>query len=139
MLTHAGDRCATYIEPFVGMAGVAAHVPPTLKRKLVPMLHDMEFRAADYRSLLPVPGDLIYCDPPYRNTTGYGATPAFDSAVFWSTVDTWCAWGAVVLVSEFTAPRHWFPVWSKKRAVSVSIGGGMRRTEGLYASWPFLR
>jgi DNA adenine methylase len=41
-------------------------------------------RCAPYEELRPR-GALIYCDPPYRGTTGYGGRP-FDHAAFWATV-----------------------------------------------------
>lgn len=58
----------------------------------------------DYREIPTPPSSLIYCDPPYANTTGYSKTPTFDHGAFWS----WCrdkkAEGHTVFVSEYTAP-----------------------------------
>lgn len=55
-------------------------------------------------------GDVVYCDPPYRGTTGY-KTGTFDHDAF----DTWAeeqvTKGAQVFVSEFNAPPHWEVVW----------------------------
>lgn len=44
---------------------------------------------------------LVYCDPPYANTTGYRAK--FDSERFWAVVRGWSRSNAVV-VSEYSAP-----------------------------------
>ncbi len=46
-------------------------------------------------------GALIYCDPPYANTTGYRVK--FDNERFWSVVREWSAENTVV-VSEYSAP-----------------------------------
>ncbi len=55
---------------------------------------------------------LIYCDPPYASTTGYGATGKFDSGKFWA----WCRTMSVyndVYVSEYAAPADFTRVWEK--------------------------
>lgn len=67
-------------------------------------LSGADIRCCDYREIPTPPNSLIYCDPPYANTTGYGETPTSDHGAFW----TWCrdkkASGHVVFVSEYTAP-----------------------------------
>ena len=68
---------------------------------------------ADFRDLI-VPADaVVYADPPYAGTTGYGAAGAFDSSEFWRVASSWAEGGAVVLVSEQTAPPEWVSVWAK--------------------------
>ncbi len=55
-----------------------------------------------------ITGDaVVYCDPPYRGTTGYPAVGAFDSDRFWKTATEWSHRGAAVLVSEYNAPAGW--------------------------------
>lgn len=61
------------------------------------------FSACSYADLAISSGGVYYCDPPYANTTGYGAVGLFDSSAFWD----WCrevAQSNVVLVSEYAAP-----------------------------------
>lgn len=77
----------------------------TSKRSLMkqlPYIKNVEFRYGLYDSHKPE-GMVIYCDPPYANTTQYGAFKGFDSAKFWQTVREWSA-NNTVLVSEYVAP-----------------------------------
>lgn len=66
-------------------------------------------------------GLLIYCDPPYRDTTGYAGVPAFDHELFWRRCFDWAHSGAAVFVSEFAAPEldGIAEVWQKERANQV--------------------
>jgi len=77
---------------------------------------------------------LVYLDPPYANTAGYGGTPRFDAAALWDTAREWSRRGAVVLVSEYAAPPNFVSVASQSKPSSMA--GGHRqapRTERLYA------
>lgn len=77
------------------------------------------FRTIDFLTLAaaPPPGTLVYCDPPYVGTTGYGMR--FDHDLFWSV----CLWlarsGCAVYVSEFSAPSFCAEVWRKDRKMTV--------------------
>lgn len=73
---------------------------------------NVEFILSDYRNLNITEQDAVYCDPPYSATTAY-AVGGFDSADFWRTAESWAASGAMVLVSELTAPEGWRSVWSR--------------------------
>lgn len=74
---------------------------------------EVTFACASYTDYHPGPGVLAYCDPPYAGTSGY-KTGAFDSARFWAVMSQWVDAGAVVLVSEFSAPAGWTSVWSRE-------------------------
>ena len=63
---------------------------------------------------------LVYCDPPYEGTTGYGAVGRFDSEQFWDTMREWTLRGAKVFVSEYTAPADFIAVWRLKARVTLS-------------------
>ncbi|MGQ3385280.1 DNA adenine methylase [Glutamicibacter sp. TV12E] len=79
---------------------------------------------ASYEDLSPMPGDVIYCDPPYRDTTGY-KTGAFDSPRFWAIAQAWAEAGASVYVSEYDAPEGWIAIWEKP--VTISLVGGTKQ------------
>jgi DNA adenine methylase len=67
-----------------------------------------------------VKGCLIYCDPPYKNTSGYSAAgDSFDSKKFWDTVRKWSE-DNIVVVSEYTAPDDFECIWSKQRKESIA-------------------
>ena len=54
---------------------------------------------------------VIYCDPPYANTSGYSV--AFDQAAFIETCLRLARWGNIVLVSEYALEHPLFAeVWS---------------------------
>ena len=56
---------------------------------------------------------VIYCDPPYAETTDYKAVDAFDSEKFF----TWCREkhkeGHTVFISEYQAPNDFTLVFEK--------------------------
>lgn len=94
------------------------------------------FMVADYGELEGFAGEgaVIYCDPPYANTTAYAGAGAFDSATFWRTARRWSNQGAAVLVSEYAAPAGWATVWETERHVSTARDNrGARATDRLFA------
>lgn len=81
--------------------------------KQFPNLRGVRFECCDYRKLDIPPNSIIYCDPPYRGTTGY-ASGAFDHDYFWRWCEDMHALGHSVFVSEYEAPANWKCVWSKE-------------------------
>lgn len=83
-------------------------------------------------------GVVVYCDPPYAGTSGYPSVNGrrgFDHARFWQWARRRSLDGALVLVSEQTAPPDFRPVWSRtiKRKMHISdANGGKSRTEHLF-------
>ena len=71
--------------------------------KHLPYIATAQFKFCSYKDLEPV-DSLIYCDPPYQNTTSYGAVEAFNHDEFWQKVREWSKRNAV-LVSEYQAPE----------------------------------
>lgn len=76
-----------------------------------------------FKDITPAAGDVVYCDPPYADTTGY-TTGGFDHAEFWAWADELTSRGVRVFVSELTAPEGWVCIWSKTRSVTVTSQGG---------------
>ena len=71
-----------------------------------------EFTNLDYRQV-PIPrGAVVYADPPYADTTGYG-NEKFDSAEFWSCMRLLATTGYTVFISEQTAPPDFVCIWEK--------------------------
>jgi len=62
------------------------------------------FYAAFLECFVPAYNCLVYCDPPYENTTGYGAVGEFDTVAFWERVRWLENHGHTVVVSEYQAP-----------------------------------
>lgn len=94
----------------------------------------------DYRDWGILPGTAIYCDPPYANTTPYGAVDGFDHAEFWQTMDSWSDQGARVFVSEHIAPDHWLPIWEHESTASLkATANNGKRIERLFISESYWR
>ncbi len=90
---------------------------------------DVGFEFCDYRCAPR--GDIIYCDPPYRGTLGYGAVDPWDPDTFWG----WAlerSRHSMVAVSEMQAPAGWIPLLTFDVQHRIATGGGGRRIEHLY-------
>lgn len=98
--------------------------------KLKPLLENIDFVSCDYKSLTIPPKSLIYCDPPYKNTVGYGFK--FNHDLFYQ----WCRdkvdEGHLVFVSEYDLPNEFELVWSKKVNNLVSKNNSKTSIEKLY-------
>jgi len=101
-----------------------------------PGLMNVELSCVSYDTHQPT-GYLIYCDPPYANTTAYAGAPPFDSARFWAMCRWWAANDNIVLVSEYEAPSDIPVCWEKQ--VQTEIRGKLGRidrTEKLFLLMP---
>ncbi len=99
--------------------------------KLNPLIQGIGLYSCDYKSLAIPKRSLIYCDPPYRNTAGYGFEFNHDE------FDDWCRdrvkEGHYVFVSEYNMPEDFELVWSKEVKVTVSTkSNNMTKTEKLF-------
>ena len=74
-------------------------------------LQGVSFLHRAYSECAPV-NSLVYCDPPYANTTQGYSCALFDSGLFWNTMQHWASKGNMVLVSEYAAPEFAREVWS---------------------------
>lgn len=72
---------------------------------------------------------LVYCDPPYANTTQYGAFDGFDHDLFWQTMREWVAAGNTVVVSEYSAPPDFPCVHEMHSQMGLTSGGDAQRTK----------
>lgn len=76
-----------------------------------------------YQEHIITPDTLVYCDPPYQNTTAYqGNENAFNHEEFWQVMNDWTNKGAIVLVSEYSAPSEWIACSESEKRVTVSAG-----------------
>jgi DNA adenine methylase len=75
---------------------------------------------------------LIYCDPPYKNTTPYEGVLPFDYDLFLTKINQWSFY-ADVFVSEYDLPIG-NCIWSSSVDVTISGGGrkGKKAVESLY-------
>ena len=101
-----------------------------------PLLKGVSFFCGSYLELdIPESPSLIYCDPPYRNTQGYGEP--FDSDVFWEWCRVLSTNGHILFISEYSAPSDIPCIWEKTRAASLDRNtGGKISTEKLFYMGP---
>lgn len=92
------------------------------------------FARADYREAVELyKTELVYCDPPYAGTTGYGAVGDFNTVDFWDEIRT-ISQTRLVLVSEYEAPSDFREVVEAKSRMGLAARGGKElRVERLFA------
>lgn len=84
-------------------------------------LQNVKLTASSVFDLEIPPQSIIYCDPPYANTTKY--KDDFDHAKFWQWCREKCAEGHQVFISEYNAPDDFVCVWQQELNVSVAKYG----------------
>jgi len=101
-------------------------------RNQAPNIKDITFISDDYRNIKAF-NAVIYCDPPYANTTRY--RDDFNHEDFWDWVRK-MSQDNTVLVSEYNAPEDFEIIW--ELPVKTSLGSGVneaghqRRVERLF-------
>lgn len=84
-------------------------------------LYGIEFICSDYSTLKIPSHSIIYCDPPYANTTKY--RNEFNHSQFFD----WCTLkakeGHLVFLSEYEAPKPFTCIWQKELKSSLSANG----------------
>lgn len=93
--------------------------------KQVKMLEGCRMENFNYFDLVIPLESIVYCDPPYAGTTGYGSTIDYD--VFWQWAANLRAFGHSVFVSEYSIPAcyaaEWECVWEQSVKSSLSANG----------------
>lgn len=95
-------------------------------------LQRADFICGDYRDVEIPDGAVIYADPPYQNTTGYG-TGMFDSNEFWQYMRE-LSKNHKVFISEQTAPSDFICIYEKplRRTLDVNKDNNFMATEKLF-------
>ena len=98
--------------------------------RLKPLLEGIELYSCDYQSLEIPDRSLIYCDPPYADTSGYGFD--FSHEEFY----VWCQnkvlEGHYLFVSEYNMPDLFEEVWSTEVVVTLCRNRVSRKVERLF-------
>lgn len=79
---------------------------------------------ASYDECPVPPGAVIYCDPPYADTTNGYSTGSFDHSRFWEGVRAAERVGHAVFVSEYTAPPDFDVVATFAKKVTMDKRNG---------------
>ena len=98
--------------------------------KQIPNLKNIIFENKSYDELKLPENSLIYCDPPYQNTTKYKDEINYDR--FWN----WCIEkkneGHTIFISELKAPEQFKCIWSKDLLATTSMNNYKTQTERLF-------
>ena len=91
-----------------------------------------QFTCQDYRDVIIPNNSIVYADPPYNNTTGYGKDK-FNSDEFWEYMRV-ISKNNKVFISEQTAPNDFECVWEKEftRTLDVNKDNQFKVTEKLF-------
>lgn len=93
-------------------------------------LQSLECLEMDYRDVQLPDGCVVYCDPPYAGTNGYGLhKSAFDQEAFWN-------WARkcerLLFISEYSAPVDFVPIVEVPHRSRLSATTSNRVTECLF-------
>jgi len=98
--------------------------------KLRPYLQGVELHHSSYIDLKIPSQSIIYCDPPYAGTTGYGV--GFNHNIFYD----WCrlqkAKGHTIFISEYGMPKDFKCIWSMQLTQNIKQKGSARTIEKLF-------
>jgi DNA adenine methylase len=89
----------------------AAQAKRSLLKKME-TLKEATIHNLDYRLVFIPEDSVVYCDPPYKNTTGYSNSDKFNHEEFWQYVRDMSRYNTV-FVSELTAPEDFTAIWKK--------------------------
>lgn len=135
--------CASYKSKFFGGYANGVHTKTgairnytdesirSLKRQRE-ALSGIPFICCDYRDWLNVKNAVIYCDPPYRETTQY-SSGLFDSDAFFD----WCravAQNNVLIVSEYDAPEDFTSIDAFGIRATLGAGQAEKRAERIFTT-----
>jgi DNA adenine methylase len=101
--------------------------------KQAPKLKGVEFSAKNYTGFdndFP-DNSLIYCDPPYADTTKYKS--GFNHTEFWDWCEEMEGKGHYMFVSEYSAPKNWYSIWEKEVNNSLTKETGAKK--GIEKLW----
>lgn len=95
-------------------------------------LKNAKFVCNDYRNVAIPEDAIIYADPPYANTTGYGGDK-FDTDAFWEYMRV-LSKKHKVFISELNAPDDFICIWEKplRRTLDVNKNNNFMSTEKLF-------
>lgn len=136
MIAFAGIGCSYSGKWFGGYArgndanGVPRNYAKESRDNLLKQASNLKgitFIHSSYEALtLPINGaSIIYCDPPYMNTTRYAEKIEHDR--FWQWCDMQIERGHKVFVSEYNAPEGWRCIWSKEVNNSLTKDTGCKQ------------
>lgn len=93
--------------------------------------NDVKLKQGPYTQFSSLKNYVIYCDPPYTNTTHSYDADNFSSERF----HDWCrkmSKNNIVFVSEYNAPSDFEKIYSKSTPIKLNKSKSMKTVENLY-------
>jgi DNA adenine methylase len=118
--SFGGKFNAGYARDKTGKRNYASESKRNLMKQATKLGSNLSIKEGSYTTIdLDIPKAIIYCDPPYQNTTKYKVSE-FDYVNFYD----WCrlakSKGHEVFLSEYQAPTDFTEVWSKQVNCSLT-------------------
>jgi len=123
-LSYGGKWFGGYRRDSIGLRNYSLEAYNDVMKQ-VPLIKDIIFEEGDYSDMYIPPNSIIYCDPPYRSTTGY--KNRFNHGRYWNWVRDMCKQGHQVFASEYEAPDDFKCVWSKETTNSLTKDTGAKK------------
>lgn len=76
-------------------------------------IKDATFTCLDYKDVEIPPNAIVYCDPPYFQTTSYSNSKDFNHKEFWAYMRK-LSTDHIVFISEENAPEDFVSIWQKE-------------------------
>lgn len=94
---------------------------------------NVTFICSDYKDINIPDNSVVYCDPPYQNTSqkGYADNNSFDYTYFWDWVRE-ISKRCIILVSEYNAPEDFNCIWEKEVSTNLSVQKRKKDIEKLF-------
>ena len=105
--------------------------------KQIKNLQNVNFFQANFLQTEPLEDNMvIYCDPPYKETTGYDGAGNWEPKKFWNRVRELTDKGHKLLVSEYQAPEDFEIIWQRqtKTDLNTKEGGKDDRIEKIFST-----
>lgn len=141
-LVAVAGFCATYNSKwFGGYAGIVKTKLGTYRNyydesirnilKQIVKLKDVNFVCEDYKYFSNYKNCLIYCDPPYQNTTRYDYIKDFNYEEYWNWIRSMSKYN-IVIVSEYNAPKDFCVIFEKTLTTTLDKNSRKIDTEKLF-------
>lgn len=136
-VSYNGKRWAGYGPTASGRDYVAESVRAALKKGSALRNRNASITCCSFRELRVGTSDIVYCDPPYEGTTGYGND--FDHRDFWEWARATSIAGTPVVISEYQHPPDFTVIDFWTRAATVDSKKTAAATEVLVLHESFSR
>lgn len=125
-LSYGAQFFSSYRKDSIGKRNYAEEAKRNIEKQSKNIQH-IQFYNKNYKELDIPKNSLIYCDPPYKNTSGYSNAPTFNHDEFWKWAEQKVKDGHTVFVSEYSAPNEWECVWQKELVSSLTKNTGAKK------------